>query len=278
METLEELEEESQIKYEDASSKIVCITGGEGYFASHLIQKLLQHGYKVRATVKNIRNEIKLKYLTSLATKYPKQLFVYQLNIMNKQDNFQKIIKNCSFVFHLAGPSIFDASMESIDKCLDPIFQGTLEVLDMAMKESQRRTESHNLQEKNLPLRFLFIGSAASSVNESLNESSQNNWNGDVDSRDCFLLGKTLAEKATWECFNSDLSSRINFQCTSLLFPLLLGPFLSQNISSSHFLLKLLSGNAVIPRGNLNYPVIDVRDAAEFCCNIFLFYCKKEFF
>ena len=279
MVTLEEVEEENENTEDFSSAKIVFVTGAAGYLASHIILLLLQNGYKVRATVKNIREKTKLNYLTELSNKYARQLSVYQLDIMKKEDSFQKIIKNCSYIVHCAAPSTFRASMESIDKCLDPIFQGTLEVLHMAMQESQRRSESIIPREKNVPLRFLFIGTVASSLNES-GESAANNWNGDVDSTDCFLLGKTLAEKATWECYNSDLSQRINFQCTSLLFPLLLGPFLSRNLSSSFFLLNLLAGTAAVPRGSLNYPIIDVRDAASFCCNFlspFLFFCFFSF-
>lgn len=45
---------------------MVLVTGASGYVALHCVQQLLQHGYKVRGTVRSLRNESKVAPLRQM--------------------------------------------------------------------------------------------------------------------------------------------------------------------------------------------------------------------
>ncbi len=46
--------------------KIVCVTGGTGFIASHLIKQLLKLKYIVHATVRNVQNKDAYAHLTCM--------------------------------------------------------------------------------------------------------------------------------------------------------------------------------------------------------------------
>ena len=43
----------------NSSLKTVLVTGSTGFLAAHVIKVLLDHGFKVRGTVRSIKNEQK---------------------------------------------------------------------------------------------------------------------------------------------------------------------------------------------------------------------------
>ncbi|WP_199757615.1 NAD-dependent epimerase/dehydratase family protein [Micromonospora sp. Llam0] len=49
----------------------VLVTGASGFIAGHVIQELLQHGYVVRGTVRDVTRAQKLPHLNALATEFP---------------------------------------------------------------------------------------------------------------------------------------------------------------------------------------------------------------
>lgn len=46
----------------------VLVTGASGYLASHIVQQLVRGGYKVRGTVRSLKNEAKVKPIRDLGT------------------------------------------------------------------------------------------------------------------------------------------------------------------------------------------------------------------
>jgi hypothetical protein len=49
-----------------AHDTTVCVTGGTGFIAAHIIAMLLKDGFKVNATVRSVKEESKLKFLKDL--------------------------------------------------------------------------------------------------------------------------------------------------------------------------------------------------------------------
>ncbi|GKU96703.1 hypothetical protein SLEP1_g9910 [Rubroshorea leprosula] len=80
----------------------VCVTGGAGYIASELIRKLLDEGYTVHATLRNLGDASKVDILKSLPNANSR-LLLFQANIYNPTE-FQHAINGCQYVFHLASP------------------------------------------------------------------------------------------------------------------------------------------------------------------------------
>ena len=58
------------------SGEQVLVTGASGYIAKHVVQQLLQSGYRVRGTVRSLRNPDKIRPIKALCpdSKYPLEL------------------------------------------------------------------------------------------------------------------------------------------------------------------------------------------------------------
>ncbi|XP_015968388.1 putative anthocyanidin reductase [Arachis duranensis] len=80
----------------------VCVTGATGYVGSYLVKKLLEKGYTVHATLRDIKNESKVGILKNIPDSQGK-LFLFEADIYNPAD-FDPAIQGCEFVFHVATP------------------------------------------------------------------------------------------------------------------------------------------------------------------------------
>ncbi|XP_034709610.1 anthocyanidin reductase ((2S)-flavan-3-ol-forming)-like [Vitis riparia] len=80
----------------------VCVTGGSGYIGSYLVKKLLQKGYTVHTTLRNMEDHAKVGLLQSFPNAETR-LKLFQADIYNP-DEFEEAIKGCEFVFHVATP------------------------------------------------------------------------------------------------------------------------------------------------------------------------------
>lgn len=74
-------------------SKTVCVTGVTGYLASELTTQLLERGYTVHATARQLHDAGKMEYVNSLKEKYPNNLFLHQADVLNASSLQEPISK-----------------------------------------------------------------------------------------------------------------------------------------------------------------------------------------
>nr|XP_043609508.1 cinnamoyl-CoA reductase 1 [Erigeron canadensis] len=174
----------------ESIGEIVCVTGASGYIGSWLVRLLLDRGYTVNATVKNLKDEKETKHLEALEGAQSR-LRLFQIDLLD-YDSIVAAVTGTSGVFHLASPCIVDKVHDPEKELLAPALKGTHNVLRAA---------------KELGVKRVVVTSSVSAVVPSPN------WPADVPkSEDCWTdveyckqkelwypLSKTQAEKAAWE-------------------------------------------------------------------------------
>ncbi|KAJ4725517.1 putative Cinnamoyl-CoA reductase [Melia azedarach] len=170
--------------------EVVCVTGGSGCIGSWLVHLLLDRGYTVHTTVKNLNDEKETAHLKALEGA-DTRLRLFQIELLD-YDTIVTAINGCVGVFHLASPCIVDKVQDPQKQLLDPAIKGTVNVLTAAKAVGVKR---------------VVVTSSISAITPSPT------WPADkVKAEDCWTdvdyckqkelwypLSKTLAEKAAWE-------------------------------------------------------------------------------
>ena len=63
----------------------VLVTGASGFIATHIVQQLQQAGYKVRGTVRSLKNETKVKHLKNLCPDAEHALELVEADLMHQE-------------------------------------------------------------------------------------------------------------------------------------------------------------------------------------------------
>jgi nucleoside-diphosphate-sugar epimerase len=85
------------------AGKTVCVTGAGGFVASWIVKTLLDHGYTVRGTVRNLE---KSKHLLEFPGATDR-LNLFVANLM-EPGSFDNVVEGCDGVFHTATPILFN--------------------------------------------------------------------------------------------------------------------------------------------------------------------------
>jgi len=116
----------------------VLVTGGTGFVGIHTILQLLQQGYKVKTTVRNLnrKKEVFEMLKNSGITSFDNLTFIEA--DLTKDDNWDEAVKNCESVLHIASP-IFLTLPKDENEMIRPAVDGTLRVLKTARNAGVKR-------------------------------------------------------------------------------------------------------------------------------------------
>jgi len=230
------------------SNKTVCVTGASGYIATELIKQLLDKGYTVHGTVRNLTDDNKVKHLKDL---FP-TLKLFEADLL-KEGSFDKAIEGVSYVAHVASP--FQTSVEDPQKDLiDPAVSGTKNVLASVAKF-------------NTVKRVVVTSSVAAIASETPKEGqvfSETDWNTtSTIENNPYRLSKTLAEKEVWAWAEQHPKVGV----VTILPAFVVGPPLSDrtDATSIKIIKALLDGTDKKNGGTAPaaFAVVDVRDVAK---------------
>lgn len=166
-------------------SDLVLVTGASGYLAIHIVKQLLALGYRVRGTVRSLKDEKKTAALKDLDK--DSKLELVEADLLN-ESSWIDAVKDCTYVLHTASP--FPAERPKDENVLiTPAVNGTLFVFRACV------------QEGSVVKRVVLTSSVAAVAPEVFEDGrkyNEDDWpNPNILSP--YPKSKSMAEKAAWD-------------------------------------------------------------------------------
>jgi nucleoside-diphosphate-sugar epimerase len=211
----------------------VAVTGATGFIAQHLINELLQHGYQVRGTVRNIdRAKAEHRLL--------EQVDLFQCNLLSSE-NWQQAFSGCDALFHTASPVDIKGSEAEL---IGPAVNGTQHVLQAALAAGVSR--------------IILTSSTAAIVNTEATIYDESNWS-KPELCSPYAKSKTLAEQTAWQF----VQQHPHMQLTVCNPSVVLGPLPSKNLPQSVEVIEALMSRRIPALVRYGFNMVDVRDVAK---------------
>ena len=233
----------------------VCVTGANGFLASHIVEQLLSRGYVVHATVRNKNDERKTGHLRKIGERFPGRLLFFNGDLM-KEHSFDEAFEGCDVICHVAMPVTMTAKNPQKD-IVDPAVFGVKNVLGSVKKNVKS-------------IRKVIYTSSYETLTTANGARSgkiftEDDWNTEADLSSPYSFGKVVAEKTVLDIFNSEKVLHEKVRLIRLLPGWIAGPSLNPNppvpLSLEPFLALGSGEYPFCPR--ISVQVTDVRDCAE---------------
>ena len=235
-----------------ARKKKILVTGGSGFVAKHIIRHLLDEGFDVAASLRDLSRASEVISALSSHVKDPEKLesrLEFVPLDLTSDAGWEEAMKNRGGLIHTASPFPM-APPKHEDDVILPAVDGTTRALNAALEAGVHRV--------------VLTSSLLAIINRNLPAGRQHytetDWT-DVNSplTSAYAKSKTLAEKAAWNIARANP----NMKLTVINPGLVLGPALDSHTGTSLNLIKrMLSGkDPMVPR--LGMTIADVRDVAQ---------------
>lgn len=224
----------------------ILVTGATGFIAAHIVNQLLEIGYRVRGTVRSLKKPGDIDVLKALPGA-SERLELVEADL-TRPGSFDGPASGCASIMHTASPYVLTVADPQRD-LVDPAVNGTREVL-MAAQRAGTVT------------RVVLTSSMAAITDEpeSAHVLTEADWNekSSVD-RNPYYYSKTLAEKAAWAFMEQEPR---RFDLVAINPFMVIGPSLTSPLNTSNqVLVDLLKGTypGIV---SLTWGMVDVRDVA----------------
>jgi nucleoside-diphosphate-sugar epimerase len=254
------------------STELVLVTGGTGSVGANCILQLLQRGYAVRTTLRDVRkkNEI-VKMLRNGGVTVTDQLSFVEADI-TKDGNWDKALKGCRYVLHVASPTHIENANE--DEVVRPAVEGTLRVLKAARDAGVKRVVLTSS-----------FGALGFSHHDRSTVTTEADWTDPNEKGlSAYEKSKILAERAAWDFMEKSGKSEnpeaaaaggsaditgvkktevVKMELAVINPVAIFGPLLGPSKSPSFGLLKLLLSGSMKAVPNIPLNAVDIRDVAD---------------
>jgi dihydroflavonol-4-reductase len=234
----------------NGSNGTVLVTGGTGFLGGWCVASLLERGYDVRTTVRDLGREADVRAVVAKAgvDDPGPRLSVAKANLL-VDDGWAQAVDGCRYVLHVASP-FPPVQPKDPDELIVPARDGALRVLKAAFGAGVERvamTSSVAAIRGNRP------SSEATPYTEA-------DWtDGNDPTRTPYVRSKTLAEQAAWDYARCENATE---RLATINPGAIIGPALSSDHSYSlQAIQRLLGGMPAAPR--LGFTFVDARDVAD---------------
>jgi len=227
----------------------VLVTGGSGFVASHCLVQLLEQGFSVRTTIRDMNKKDRVKNSLKNAGIHEHHKLTFIEADLLKDENWDSAMIGCDYVLHVASP-IFLRLPKNEDEMIKPAVEGTIRVLRAATLAGVKRVV--------MTSNFGAIGYSHKDHTRKINESD---WtNPDEKGLSIYNKSKVLAERAAWQFIDENLGVLE----LSVVNPMgIFGPALDSALSSGYGLLKQLMDGSMKRLPDIRLGIVDVRDVAD---------------
>jgi len=228
-----------------AMAGTVLVTGGSGYIAGFLIRLLVERGWTVHTTIRNLAKEPEVRAILGVPAE---RLRVFAADL-ERDDGWAGAMAGCSHVAHAASP--FPAGKVTDEMLIPPARDGALRALRFAKAAGVRR--------------FVLTSSMAAIAYGHAPANgvafTEAEWT-DVNAPGVapYIKSKTIAERAARD-WMAEAGAGMEF--CSVNPGAVLGPVLSGDFSTSIQIVQRLLSGSVPGYPRIGFAVVDVRDLAD---------------
>ncbi|CAG9467336.1 unnamed protein product [Pedinophyceae sp. YPF-701] len=242
-----------------APKRTVCVTGGTGYVASAVIERLLAAGHTVHATCRDRSKASLIDPVNKMAEEWgaSDRLKWYEADLL-RDGSFDEAMEGCDACAHVA--AVFKTKWKDpATELIDPAVKGTANVFDSVEKAGSVKT--------------VVITSSVAAVCCSPHEHADGNahryneedWTSTTRAtvtRQSYNHAKREQEKKAWE-----LAEGKSFRLVSINPGLVMGPAPAERTDSASMdIVMQIAGGKLNPAPRLKFAFSDVRNVATAHC------------
>ena len=233
---------------DEAGAKTVLMTGGSGFLGGWCIASLLDRGYEVRTTIRDLSREGHVRSQVEAAGSDAGDRLTVLAADLTSDEGWAEAAAGCDYVLHTASP-FPPKQPKDPDELIVPARDGALRVLRAALDAGVGR---------------IVMTSSVAAVRgggppvEGPAYTERDWTDGGDTSLTPYTRSKAIAEREAWKLVEgAEAAERL-----AVVNPgAIIGPALSDDVSFSLQLIeRLLKGMPAVPR--LGYSFVDVRDVA----------------
>ncbi len=226
----------------------VLVTGISGFLGGHVARTLLEHGYQVRGTLRDIERSHAVRTALTRAGADIGGLEFVELDLLDDH-GWTEAVQGCRFVQHIASPFLLTMPKDA-QELIRPAVEGTQRIVTAALKQGAERII--------LTSSLAAIDGGHDDYDVLFDETIWTNIAGPYVS--AYARSKTIAEQAAWDIVQqAGQDTRL-----AVINPgTMLGPLLDEDVGTSARIVQQLLEGAMPMLPDLILPYVDVRDVAD---------------
>lgn len=229
-------------------SGTVLVTGGSGFIGGWCVITLLQQGYTVRTTVRDLKREAGVRASLGKMVDPKDKLTFYAADLMSDA-GWDKATQGCDCVLHVASP-LGAVEPKDENELITPAVEGAKRAVGAAIKAGVKRVVLTSS-----------VAATRGKTGAAESVSDETTWSDLTQAgTTAYIKSKTLAERAAWDLIKAS-SGKTTLATVNP--SLVLAPVLSSDFSDSvQVVQRLLKGNVPgLPR--IGFNIVDARDVAD---------------